>query len=123
VLQAAIAACHAQARTAEETDWARIVGLYDNLLRLTPTPVVQLNRAVALAMAYGPDEAWPIVERLAAEPALRSYHPLPAVRADLLSRLGRADEAAAEYLRAAELTQNAREQEVLRDRADALRLP
>jgi RNA polymerase sigma factor (sigma-70 family) len=121
VLQAAIAACHAHARTAAETDWPRIVGLYDNLLRLTPTPVVQLNRAVAVAMAYGPQEAWAIVERLAAEPALRAYHPLPAVRADLLARLGRPREAAAEYLRAAELTRNARERQVLHQRATALR--
>jgi predicted RNA polymerase sigma factor len=83
--------------------------------------VVELNRAVAVAMAYGPDDAWAIVERLAAEPALRSYHLLPAVRADLLARLGHPERAAAEYDRAAELTQNARERQVLRDRAAALR--
>lgn len=117
VLQAAIAACHARARTAEQTDWGRIAALYDRLAELTPTPVVELNRAVAVAMSAGPAAGLEIVDRLAAEPALREYHLLPAVRADLLDRLGRHDQARAEFARAATLTANARERAVLLDRA------
>ena len=117
VLQAAIAACHAQAGTAKETDWGRIAALYARLAALMPTPVVELNRAVALARSQGPAAGLELVERLAAEPAMRDYHLLPAVRADLLDRLGRRDEARAEYERAAALTANARERSVLLDRA------
>jgi RNA polymerase sigma factor (sigma-70 family) len=119
VLQAAIAACHAQAHTAQDTDWARIASLYQTLSRLTPTPVVQLNRAVAVAMAYGPARGLDIVDALATEPALRDYHFLPSVRADLLARLGRTDEARTEFQRAASLARNARERAVLLDRAHA----
>ncbi|MFC7480616.1 hypothetical protein ACFQX7_11975 [Luedemannella flava] len=117
VLQAAIAACHAQARTAGQTDWGRIAALYDRLATLAPTPVVELNRAVAVAMSAGPAAGLEIVDRLAAEPALREYHLLPAVRADLLGRLGRHEQARAEFERAAALTANARERAVLLDRA------
>jgi RNA polymerase sigma factor (sigma-70 family) len=117
VVQAAIAACHARARSAEETDWARIAALYQALYRLTPTPVVELNRAVAVAMAVGPAAGLEIVDRLAAEPALREYHLLPSIRADLLRRLGRADEARVEFQRAASLARNERERAVLLDRA------
>jgi RNA polymerase sigma factor (sigma-70 family) len=120
VLQAAIAVCHAQARTAAETDWARIATLYEMLARLTPTPVVQLNRAVAVAMNDGPARGLEIVDALAAEPAMREYHLLPSVRADLLARLDRIDEARAEYERAAALARNARERMVLLERATAL---
>jgi RNA polymerase sigma factor (sigma-70 family) len=116
VLQAAIAACHAQARTAEETDWARIAALYGNLVRLTPTPVVELNRAVAVAMASGPAAGLAVVDALT-DPALRDYHLLPAVRGDLLARLGRAAEARAEFARAAQLARNARERTALLERA------
>jgi RNA polymerase sigma factor (sigma-70 family) len=116
VLQAAIAACHAQARTAADTDWARIAALYGNLARLTPTPVVELNRAVAVAMASGPAAGLAIVDGLAG-PALRDYHLLPAVRGDLLARLGRADEARAAFAQAADLARNARERAALRRRA------
>ncbi len=116
-LQAAIAACHARARTGEETDWARIAALYDALAELTPSPVVELNRAVALAMAYGPAAGLEIVDALAAEPSMRAYHLLPAVRGDLLLKLGRRDEAGAELARAASLTQNARERDLLLARA------
>jgi RNA polymerase sigma factor (sigma-70 family) len=114
VLQAAIAACHAQARQAQDTDWSRICALYDQLVRLAPTPVVQLNRAVAVAMARGPTEGLALVDSIT---GLDDYHPLPSVRADLLARLGRTEEAAAELRRAAELTRNAREREVLLARA------
>ncbi len=120
MLQAAIAVCHAQARTATETDWARIATLYEMLARLTPTPVVQLNRAVAVAMSDGPARGLEIVDALAAEPAMREYHLLPSVRADLLARLDRIDEARAEYERAAALARNARERAVLLERAAAL---
>jgi RNA polymerase sigma factor (sigma-70 family) len=116
-LQAAIAACHARARSAEETDWKRIAVLYAVLARLTPSPVVELNRAVAVAMAEGPAAGLAIVDPLQDEPSLRSYHLLPSVRADLLAKLGRADEARAEYERAASLTRNARERELLLERA------
>jgi RNA polymerase sigma factor (sigma-70 family) len=117
VLQAAIAVCHAQARSAEQTDWARIASLYQVLSRLTPTPVVELNRAVAVAMASGPASGLAIVDAIAADPALRDYHLLPSVRGDLLARLGRHDEARAEFRHAATLASNARERAVLERRA------
>ncbi|QBR03848.1 RNA polymerase sigma factor [Paraburkholderia pallida] len=116
-LQAALAACHARAPSTQETDWARIVALYDALLRIDPSPVVQLNRAVAVGMAYGPQAALAIVDVLCEEPALRHYPWLPATRGDLLAKLGRASEARAEFERAAALTQNARDREVLLARA------
>jgi RNA polymerase sigma factor (sigma-70 family) len=118
-LQASIVACHARAHTLEETDWARIVAFYDALGRLAPSPVVELNRAVAVAMAFGPDAALTIVDRLTAEPSLRDYHLLPSVRGDLLKKLGRFDEARAEFERAAALTRNARERDLLLNRARA----
>jgi RNA polymerase sigma factor (sigma-70 family) len=120
-LQAAIAACHARARTAAETDWPRIAALYAALAALAPSPVVELNRAVAVAMAYGPAAGLEIVDSLRAEGALAEYHLLPSVRADLLAKLGRADEARAELERAAELTENLRERGMLLARAAALR--
>jgi RNA polymerase sigma-70 factor, ECF subfamily len=122
-LQAAIAACHARARTAEETDWARIAALYDALAQLTPSPVVELNRAVAVAMAYGPAAGLEIVDRLTAEPSLKGYHLLPSVRGDLLARLGRSAEARVEFERAAGMTSNTREQALLSRRAQALKDP
>ena len=118
-LQAAIAACHARARTGAETDWARIAALYEALARLTPSPVVELNRAVAVAMAFGPAAGLELVDALAAEPLLAGYHLLPSVRGDLLAKLGRAEEARAEFERAASLTRNARERELLLARAAA----
>jgi predicted RNA polymerase sigma factor len=118
-LQAAIAACHARARTPEETDWARIAALYDALARRAPSPVVELNRAVAHAMAHGPAAGLELADALRSEPALKSYHLLPSVRGDLLARLGRFDEARAEFERAAALTRNARERELLLGRAAA----
>ena len=118
-LQAAIAACHARAHTAEETDWKRIAALYDALAELTPSPIVELNRAVAHSMAFGPTAGLELVEALTSEPSLRNYHLLPSVRGDLLAKLGRLDEARAEFERAASLTQNARERELLLDRATA----
>ncbi|HEU4563518.1 MAG TPA: DUF6596 domain-containing protein, partial [Gemmatimonadaceae bacterium] len=119
-LQAEIAACHARARTAEETDWARIATLYAALVRLVPSPVVELNRAVALGMAFGPAAGLELADALAAEPSLARYHLLPAVRADFLAKLERYEEARAELERAAGLTQNARERELLLTRAAAL---
>ncbi len=116
-LQAAIAACHARARTNEETDWARIVALYDALAQLTPSPVVDLNRAVAIGMAFGPEEGLELVDELCSEPSLEAYHLLPAVRGDLLLKLGRSDEAREEFERAAALTRNERERELLLKRA------
>jgi predicted RNA polymerase sigma factor len=116
-LQAAIAACHARARSVEETDWPRIVALYDGLAALTGSPVVELNRAVAVTMAFGPEAGLELVEALADEPALRGYHLLPSVRGDLLTRLGRLDEARAEFQHAAALTRNERERTLLLDRA------
>jgi RNA polymerase sigma factor (sigma-70 family) len=116
-LQAAIAACHAHAYTYEETDWSAIATLYALLAARTPSPVVELNRAVAVSMAEGPARALPIVDALAAEPALRGYHLLPSVRADLLHRLGRLPEARAEFERAAALTRNERERDLLLRRA------
>ena len=118
-LQAAIAACHARARTGEETDWARIAGLYDELARLAPSPVVELNRAVAVGMASGPAAGLKLVDALTSEPSLASYHLLPAVRGDLLAKLGRSAEARSEFERAASLTRNVREREVLLGRAAA----
>jgi predicted RNA polymerase sigma factor len=116
-LQAAIAACHARARTPDDTDWARIAALYDALAQLTPSPVVELNRAVALSMAYGPAVGLALVDTLTAEPLLKTYHLLPSVRGDLLARLGRSAEARAEFERAAALTRNVRERELLLERA------
>ena len=115
-LQAAIAACHARARRAEDTDWERIVALYDGLAQLTPSPVVELNRAVAIGMAFGPEPALELVDALGREPALRDYYLLPTVRADLLERLGRDEEARMEFERAAALTENSRERAVLLER-------
>jgi RNA polymerase sigma factor (sigma-70 family) len=116
-LQAAIAACHARARVAAETDWARIAALYDALVALAPSPVVELNRAVAVAMAFGPAAGLELVEALAHEPVLRNYHLLPSVRGDLLVKLGRRAEARAEFERAAALTRNVRERALLLNRA------
>jgi RNA polymerase sigma factor (sigma-70 family) len=118
-LQAAIAACHARARTAEETDWPRIVALYEALAEVTPSPIVELNRAVAVAMAFGPASGLELTDALASEPSLKAYHLLPSVRGDFLFKLGRFDEAQAEFERAASLTRNARERELLLDRAQA----
>jgi RNA polymerase sigma-70 factor, ECF subfamily len=118
-LQAAIAACHARARSAEETDWKRIAALYDALAQLAPSPVVELNRAVALGMAFGPQAGLEIVDALAGEPSLKAYHLLPSVRADFLVKLGRLSEAREEFERAAALTKNARERKLLLDRAAA----
>jgi len=122
-LQAEIAACHARARAAAETDWPRIASLYGELARRTPSPVVELNRAVAVAMADGPAEGLALADALRSEPSLVSYHLLPAVRADLLERLGRREEAGAEFERAAVLTRNARERKLLRERAERARRP
>ena len=116
-LQAAIASCHARARTADATDWKQIATLYDELAERLPSPVVELNRAVAISMAFGPEVALGLVDDLANEPSLASYPLLPAVRADLLSRLGRREEARAHFERAAELTRNARERDLLLTRA------
>jgi RNA polymerase sigma-70 factor, ECF subfamily len=116
-LQASIAACHARTRTAAETDWQRIAALYASLSELTPSPVVELNRAVALAMAFGPARGLELVDALTDEPALKSYHLLPSVRGDLLKKLGRFDEARAEFERAASLTGNVRERDLLLQRA------
>ncbi len=118
-LQGAIAACHARARTPEATDWTRITALYDALTQLTQSPVVELNRAVAYAMAFGPAAGLEIVDALTSEPALASYHLLPSVRGDFLFKLGRFDEARAEFEHAASLTRNARERTLLRQRAAA----
>jgi predicted RNA polymerase sigma factor len=119
-VQAAIAACHARARTPEETDWARIVSLYDALAELAPSPVVQLNRAVAVSMASGPAAGFELTEKLTSESSLRNYHLLPSVRGDLLTKLGRLAEARAEFERAASLTQNVRERSLLLARAERL---
>ncbi|MFG6199012.1 RNA polymerase sigma factor [Nonomuraea sp. JJY05] len=119
-LQAAIAACHARALTPEATDWERIAALYRLLAHLTPSPIVELNRAVAVGMAYGPERGLEIADSLRDERALREYAHLPAVRGDLLARLGRAEEAAAEFRRAAELTRNVRERDLFLERAAAL---
>jgi RNA polymerase sigma-70 factor, ECF subfamily len=116
-LQAAIAACHARAKTAEETDWKGIVALYDELGRLTPSPIIELNRAVALSMAFGPAVGLELADKLAAEPALKNYHLLPSVRGDFLAKLGRFDEARVELKKAASLTQNESERKLLLKRA------
>jgi RNA polymerase sigma factor (sigma-70 family) len=118
-LQAAIAACHARARTAQETDWARIAALYDALAEVAPSPVVELNRAVALAMAFGPAAGLELADALMAEPSLKGYHLLPSVRGDFLFKLGRWGEARAEFERAAAMTRNERERTLLLDRAAA----
>jgi RNA polymerase sigma-70 factor, ECF subfamily len=120
-LQAAIAACHARARTAEETDWPRIAALYEALAELAPSPVVELNRAVAVGMAFGPASGLELVDQLTSEPSLEAYHLLPSVRGDLLAKLGRHDEARAEFERAASLTRNARERTLLLERAASYR--
>ena len=120
-LQAAIAACHARAHTAEETDWERIVALYDALAQVMPSPVVELNRAVAVSMAFGPAAGLEIVDALTEEPALKHYHLLPSVRGDLLHKLGRTEEARREFERAAAMTRNERERALLRKRAAASR--
>ena len=116
-LQAAIAACHAQARTADETDWERIVALYDALAQVAPSPVVELNRAVAVSMVFGPAAGLEIVDPLLSDPSLKNYHLLPGVRADILAKLERFDEARHEFERAASLTKNIRERELLLERA------
>jgi len=118
-LQAAIAACHGRARTPEETDWARIAALYDALAQLAPSPVVELNRGVAVAMAFGAEAGLELVDALTSEPLLKGYHLLPGVRGDLLEKLGRFEEACAEFERAAALTRNARERDLLLERAAA----
>src|SRR5687768_4453187 len=118
-LQAAIAACHARARVPWETDWTRIAALYAALVQMTPSPIVELNRAVAVGMALGPEAGLAIVDSLLAEPSLQSYHLLPSVRGDLLSKLGRGDEARAEFARAASLTKNTRERALLLARAQS----
>jgi RNA polymerase sigma-70 factor (ECF subfamily) len=119
VLQAELAACHAKARTPEETDWARIVTLYDALAQLSPSPVVELNRAVAVSMAFGPAAGLELVNALTSDPSLQKYHLLPSVRGDLLTKLRRFDEARLEFERAASLTRNVRERELLLQRAKA----
>ena len=122
-LQAAIAACHARARTAAATDWLRIASLYETLAQVAPSPVVELNRAVAVAMAFGPAAGLERVDALIAEPSLRNYHLLPAVRADLLTKLGRTEEARSEFQRAASLTSNTRERDLLLTRAASASTP
>jgi predicted RNA polymerase sigma factor len=116
-LQAAIAACHARARTADATDWSHIAALYDALAQLAPSPIVELNRAVALSMAYGPAVGLALVDQLNEDPSLVNYHLLPSVRGDLLAKLGRYDEAREEFFRAAALTRNGRERDLLFERA------
>jgi predicted RNA polymerase sigma factor len=116
-LQAAIAACHVRARTADETNWARIAALYDALAQLAPSPVVELNRAVALSMAFGPAAGLEVVDALTSAPQLKGYHLLPSVRGDLLHKLGRVEEARVEFEHAASLARNARERELLLHRA------
>jgi predicted RNA polymerase sigma factor len=118
-LQAALAACHARARKAEDTDWARIVGIYSTLAERMPSPVVELNRAVALGMLMGPAAGLEIVDALKDEPTLKNYHLLPSVRGDFLKKLGRREEARAEFERAAAMTENEREKKLLLDRAKA----
>jgi RNA polymerase sigma-70 factor, ECF subfamily len=122
-IQAAIAACHAQAITAEDTQWTRVVALYDALAQLMPSPIVELNRAVAVAMAFGPQAGLELVDALSAEPSLKNYHLLPSVRGDLLTKLGRFGEARAEFEIAAALTRNSRERKLLLERAQACELP
>ena len=117
MLQAAIVACHARARAPEETDWERIAALYSELAHVAPSPVVELNRAVAIAMAFGPAAGLELVDALTWEPSLQNYHLLPSVRGDFLFKLGRFEEARAEFQRAASLTRNARERDLLLERA------
>jgi predicted RNA polymerase sigma factor len=117
-LQAAIAACHARARTAAQTDWVRIAALYAALAALVPSPIVELNRAVAVSMAFGPAAGLAVVDTLLAEPSLDRYHLLPSVRGDLLAKVGRFAEAQSEFSRAAALTRNVREQRLLLERAE-----
>jgi len=119
-LQAGIAACHAQSPTAEDTDWRTIAELYEHLYLQQPSPVVALNHAVAIGMAFGPDKALELIEELESEPALKSYHLLPSVRGEFLERLGRIEEARAEFAKAAELATNEKERQLLLRRADAL---
>jgi predicted RNA polymerase sigma factor len=119
-LQAAIAACHARAETPEATDWVRIADLYEQLARVTGSPVVEVNRAVALGMAYGPEAGLALLDQLSGLPALSGYHLLPSVRGDLLDKLGRQEEARAEFARAAMITQNERERKLLLDRASGI---
>ena len=116
-IQAAIAACHARAKTGEETDWGRIAALYGELAEVAPSPVVELNRAVAVGMALGPAAGLELVNPLQNDPALRSYHLLPSVRGDLLTKLGRMEEAREEFERAASITRNVRERNLLLERA------
>jgi predicted RNA polymerase sigma factor len=116
-IQAAIAACHARALTAEDTEWPRIAALYDALAQVTPSPIVELNRAVAVGMAFGPQAGLELVDTLTSDPSLKNYHLLPSVRGDLLTRLDRLDEARAEFETAAALTRNARERTLLLERA------
>ncbi len=118
-LQAAIAACHARARTPAETDWPRMAALYDALAQLAPSPVVELNRAVAVGMAFGPRAGLELADALTPEPSLQNYPHLPSVRGDLLAKLGRLDEAREEFERAAGLTRNARQRQLLLERAAA----
>jgi RNA polymerase sigma-70 factor (ECF subfamily) len=122
-IQAAIAACHARAVTADDTEWTRIVALYDALAQLTPSPIVELNRAVAVAMAFGPQAGLELVDALNAEPSLKNYHLLPSVRGNLLNKLGRFGEARAEFEIAAALTRNASERKLLLERARACEAP
>jgi predicted RNA polymerase sigma factor len=119
-LQAAIAACHARATTAQETDWQRIAALYDALAQAAPSPVVELNRAVAVGMAFGPEQGLKVVDALQDDPALQGYQWLPSVRADLLAKMGRYAEARAEFAKAASLAGNAREREFLLQRASEM---
>ena len=119
--QAAIAACHGRALRAEDTDWVRIAALYEALAALSPSPIVELNRAVAVGMAFGAEVGLALLERIATEPALRDYHLLPSVRGDLLAKLGLAEQAAAEFRRAASLTENASERRLLLRRTVDLR--
>ncbi len=123
LLQAEIAACHGRARTPEETDWMRITTLYGELAALLPTPVIELNRAVAVSMAYGPAAGLQLADALTAEPSMKNYHLLPSVRGEFLRKLGRLDEARAEFERAASLAQNNRERDLLHKRADSCREP
>jgi predicted RNA polymerase sigma factor len=118
-LQAAIAACHARALRAEDTDWGRIAALYEALAALTPSPVIELNRAVAVGMAFGPEAGLELADQLTTEPLLKAYHLLPSLRGDLLEKLGRFDEARSQFERAAALAHNARERKLLPDRAAA----
>jgi len=122
-LQAAIAACHARARTPQESDWPRIVNFYEALAQITPSPIVELNRAVALGMASGPAAGLELLDTLSSEPSLKSYHLLPSVRGDLLFKLGRLSDAQSEFARAASLTRNAREREFLLARAQSCAAP